>query len=140
MLVVWGPLMVGGTYYAATGTIPGAVVLASLPYALLCTTVLMGKHIDKIPWDAPDGTHTLPVILGEARGPPGHAGDVRRVLRLDRRARRSRGCCRSRRCSSCLSFPVLRRTLDGVLAAEARRSRRCPTRCGRCGSRRCRSS
>jgi 1,4-dihydroxy-2-naphthoate octaprenyltransferase len=67
VLVVWGPLMVGGTYYAATGTIPGAVILASLPYALLCTTVLMGKHIDKIPWDAPDGTHTLPVLLGEAR-------------------------------------------------------------------------
>jgi 1,4-dihydroxy-2-naphthoate octaprenyltransferase len=67
VLVVWGPLIVGGTYYAATGTIPGAVVLASLPYALLCTTVLMGKHIDKIPWDAADGTHTLPVILGEAR-------------------------------------------------------------------------
>jgi 1,4-dihydroxy-2-naphthoate polyprenyltransferase len=67
VLVVWGPLMVGGTFYAATGTIPGAVVLASLPYALLCTTVLMGKHIDKIPWDAPDGTHTLPVLLGEAR-------------------------------------------------------------------------
>jgi 1,4-dihydroxy-2-naphthoate octaprenyltransferase len=66
VLVVWGPLMVGGTYYAATGTIPGAVILASLPYALLCTTVLMGKHIDKIPWDAPDGTHTLPVIMGEA--------------------------------------------------------------------------
>ena len=65
VLVVWGPLMVGGTYYAATGTIPGAVILASLPYALLCTTVLMGKHIDKIPWDAADGTHTLPVILGE---------------------------------------------------------------------------
>ena len=67
VLVVWGPLMVGGTYYAATGEIPGAVLLASLPYALLCTTVLMGKHIDKIPWDAPDGTRTLPVMLGEAR-------------------------------------------------------------------------
>jgi 1,4-dihydroxy-2-naphthoate octaprenyltransferase len=67
VLVVWGPLMVGGTYYAATGQIPGAIVLASLPYALLCTTVLMGKHIDKIPWDAADGTHTLPVLLGEAR-------------------------------------------------------------------------
>jgi len=26
----------------------------------------MGKHIDKIAWDAPDGTHTLPVIMGEA--------------------------------------------------------------------------
>src|SRR3954451_2791183 len=67
VLIVWGPLMVGGVYYSATGTIPGAVVLASLPYALLCTTVLMGQPIDKIPWDAADGTHTLPVILGEAR-------------------------------------------------------------------------
>ena len=65
VLVVWGPLMVGGTYYAATGTIPGAVILASLPYAILCTTVLMGKHIDKAAWDGPAGTRTLPVILGE---------------------------------------------------------------------------
>ena len=65
VIVVWGPLMVGGVYYAATGSIPGAVLLASLPYAILCTTVLMGKHIDKAPWDGPDGTHTLPVILGD---------------------------------------------------------------------------
>jgi 1,4-dihydroxy-2-naphthoate octaprenyltransferase len=65
VLVVWGPLMVCGTYYAATGHLPWEIVAASFPYALLCTTVLMGKHIDKIPWDAPDGTHTLPVILGE---------------------------------------------------------------------------
>jgi 1,4-dihydroxy-2-naphthoate polyprenyltransferase len=67
VLVVWGPLMVGGTYYAATGHLPFAIVVASLAYALLCTTVLMGKHIDKIPWDAPDGTHTLPVLLGEGK-------------------------------------------------------------------------
>jgi 1,4-dihydroxy-2-naphthoate octaprenyltransferase len=65
VIVVWGPLMVGGVYYAATGTIPAAVLLASLPYAILCTTVLMGKHIDKAPWDGPAGTHTLPVILGD---------------------------------------------------------------------------
>jgi 1,4-dihydroxy-2-naphthoate octaprenyltransferase len=67
VLIVWGPLMVGGTYYAAVGHLPWAVVLASLPYALLCTAVLMGKHVDKIPWDQPDGTHTLPVLLGERR-------------------------------------------------------------------------
>lgn len=66
VLVVWGPMMVGGMYYAATGSLPALVLLASVPYALLCTTVLMGKHIDKIPWDASAGTHTLPVILGEA--------------------------------------------------------------------------
>ena len=65
VVAVWGPLMVGGVYYAATGMIPGAVVLASLPYAILCTTVLMGKHIDKAPWDGPAGTRTLPVILGD---------------------------------------------------------------------------
>ena len=67
VLVVWGPLMVGGTYYAATGSIGWPVLLASLPYGLLCTTVLMGKHIDKIPYDAPLGIRTLPVILGERR-------------------------------------------------------------------------
>ena len=65
VIVVWGPLMVGGVYYAATGSIPGAVIWASLPYAILCTTVLMGKHIDKAPWDGPAGTRTLPVILGD---------------------------------------------------------------------------
>lgn len=67
VLVVWGPLMVVGTYYAATGAAPWQVWLASIPYGLLCTTVLMGKHIDKIPYDAPDGTRTLPVLLGEQR-------------------------------------------------------------------------
>jgi len=67
VLVVWGPLMVGGAYYAATGHFPFGVFVASLAYALLCTAVLMGKHIDKIPWDAPDGTHTLPVLLGESK-------------------------------------------------------------------------
>ncbi len=65
VFLVWGPLMVGGTYYAATGRLSWIVIAASLPYALLATSVLMGKHIDKIPWDAPDGTMTLPVLLGE---------------------------------------------------------------------------
>jgi 1,4-dihydroxy-2-naphthoate octaprenyltransferase len=65
VLVVWGPLMVGGTYYAAVGSITWQVLLASLPYALLCTSVLMGKHTDKIPYDEPLGIRTLPVLLGE---------------------------------------------------------------------------
>ena len=66
---------------------PGAVLLASLPYAILCTTVLMGKHIDKAPWDGPAGTHTLPVILGDGRGAPGHPRHVRGLLRDGRRPR-----------------------------------------------------
>ncbi|HYF45318.1 MAG TPA: prenyltransferase [Acidimicrobiales bacterium] len=67
VFVVWGPLMVGGTYYSAVGEIPWEVIAASVPYGLLCTAVLMGKHIDKIPWDAREGIKTLPVLLGERR-------------------------------------------------------------------------
>lgn len=67
VFVVWGPLMVCGTYYSAVGAVGWDIVLASLPYGLLCTTVLMGKHVDKIPFDEPLGIHTLPVILGERR-------------------------------------------------------------------------
>ena len=57
--------MIGGTCYVATGPLPEWVWIASLPYAILVTTVLMGKHIDKIAADGPMGIHTLPVILGE---------------------------------------------------------------------------
>jgi 1,4-dihydroxy-2-naphthoate octaprenyltransferase len=67
VFVVWGPLMIGGTFFVATGTLPGWVWIASLPYAILVTTVLFGKHIDKISPDTAKGIHTLPVILGEAR-------------------------------------------------------------------------
>jgi len=67
VFVVWGPLMVCGTYYSAVGHVGWDVLLASLPYGLLCTTVLMGKHTDKIPFDEPLGIRTLPVIFGEAR-------------------------------------------------------------------------
>jgi 1,4-dihydroxy-2-naphthoate polyprenyltransferase len=67
VFVVWGPLMIAGTYFVATGVLPGWVWIASLPYAILVTTVLFGKHIDKIKADTAKGIHTLPVILGEAR-------------------------------------------------------------------------
>ena len=67
VFAVWGPLMVCGTYYAAVGHLPWEIWLASAPYGLLCTAVLMGKHIDKAPYDAPLGVRTLPVLLGEGR-------------------------------------------------------------------------
>lgn len=65
VFVVWGPLMVAGTFFVATGALPAWVWVASLPYAILVTTVLFGKHIDKIEADAAKGVGTLPVILGE---------------------------------------------------------------------------
>ena len=66
VFLVWGPLMIGGTYYIAAGQLPSAGIwLASIPYALLVMTVLMGKHIDKVGVDKSKGINTLPVILGE---------------------------------------------------------------------------
>jgi 1,4-dihydroxy-2-naphthoate octaprenyltransferase len=65
VLIVWGPLMIGGGYYVITGQWDWNVVLASLPYALGPTTVIFGKHIDKYKEDKAKGVHTLPVIIGE---------------------------------------------------------------------------
>ena len=65
VLLIWGPLMVGGTYYAATGHLSWQVLAASVPYGLLCTAVLLGKHLDKLEWDRPLRIGTLPVLLGE---------------------------------------------------------------------------
>ena len=65
VLLVWGPLMVGGGFFVVTGQWSWNVVLASLPYALGPTTVIFGKHIDKYIADKAKGIHTLPVLLGE---------------------------------------------------------------------------
>ncbi len=65
VILVWGPLMIGGGYLAITGQWSWDVAIASLPYALGPTAVLFGKHIDKIPWDKPKGVRTMPVLLGE---------------------------------------------------------------------------
>jgi 1,4-dihydroxy-2-naphthoate octaprenyltransferase len=67
VFVVWGPLMIGGTYYVTAGTLPPWVLVASVPYAILVTTVLIGKHIDKFEADSQRRIQTLPVLLGKER-------------------------------------------------------------------------
>jgi 1,4-dihydroxy-2-naphthoate octaprenyltransferase len=65
VLLVWGPLMIGGGYFVITGQWDWNVVIASLPYTLGVTTVIFGKHIDKYGEDKVKHIHTLPVIIGE---------------------------------------------------------------------------
>jgi 1,4-dihydroxy-2-naphthoate octaprenyltransferase len=67
VVVVWGPLMIGGTYYVTTGALPPWVLVASIPYAILVGTVLIGKHVDKFEADSAKGIRTLPVVLGKER-------------------------------------------------------------------------
>jgi len=65
VLIVWGPLMIGGGYYVVSGAWDWNVVIAGLPYAFGVTTVIFGKHIDKFHEDKAKRIHTLPVIIGE---------------------------------------------------------------------------
>lgn len=65
VLLVWGPLMIGGGYYVLTGQWVWNVVWASLPYVLGVTTVIFGKHIDKLAIDKSKKIFTLPVVIGE---------------------------------------------------------------------------
>ena len=62
---------------SASRAIPGWTWIAALPYAILVTTVLFGKHIDKIEADTKKGVRTMPVLLGERR-----ARDVARILMI----------------------------------------------------------
>ena len=65
VLIVWGPLMVGGGYYVLTRVWSWTVIWASLPYVLGVTTVIFGKHIDKLLIDKSKKIFTLPVLIGE---------------------------------------------------------------------------
>ena len=65
VLLTWGPLMVGGTYLVATGRWDDSIALVGTVFALGPTTVIFGKHIDKIRFDRDKGVRTLPVRLGE---------------------------------------------------------------------------
>jgi len=65
VIIVWGPLMVGGGYYVVTGSIDSTVFAAGLPFSIGATTVIFGKHIDKLSQDQAKGIRTLPVLLGD---------------------------------------------------------------------------
>lgn len=65
VLLVWGPLMVGGSYYVLAGQWSWDVTWLSLVFALGPTTVLFGKHTDKLEADQSKGVSTLPVLIGE---------------------------------------------------------------------------
>jgi len=57
VLIVWGPLMIGGGFYVLAHHWSWNVVIASLPYVLGVTTVIFGKHIDKQTIDTEKESH-----------------------------------------------------------------------------------
>lgn len=67
VLLVWGPLMIGGSYFVIAGHWSWSVAWVSLVYALGPTSVLFGKHTDKLEVDKAKGVRSLPVLLGQER-------------------------------------------------------------------------
>ena len=66
VILVWGPLMVGGTYYVTTGGIwSWEVAIISLVYSMGPTTVLFGKHTDKLIQDKAKRVYTLPEKISQ---------------------------------------------------------------------------
>ncbi len=69
IFLVWGPLMVGGAFWALAGNVATEAqlqqaMLVSVPYGLTVMAVVMGKHMDKHDDDVRKRIHTLPVLLG----------------------------------------------------------------------------
>ncbi len=66
VVMVWGPLMIGGAYYVTSnGLWSWDVIYLSLVYAIGPTSVIFGKHIDKSDKDLEKRVFTIPVLLGE---------------------------------------------------------------------------
>jgi len=65
VFLVWGPLMVGGGHAVITGQVSVEAIAVSIPYGLGVMSILTGKHIDQMAFDASKGNRTLPVLLGE---------------------------------------------------------------------------
>jgi len=65
VFLVWGPLIIGGGFYVLTRTWSWQVLWGSAPYVLGVTTVIFGKHVDKVSMDRQKGIRTLPVLIGE---------------------------------------------------------------------------
>ena len=64
VFIIWGPLIVLGTYYTLTGCIASDAILASLPVGLLVSAVLLANNIRDIENDLKKGAKTLAIILG----------------------------------------------------------------------------
>ena len=66
VFMVWGPLMVGGSYYVLTGSIKYASMLVSTPIGLLVALVLLANNLRDVEYDREVGVATI--VHSKAQG------------------------------------------------------------------------
>ncbi|MET1101192.1 MAG: 1,4-dihydroxy-2-naphthoate octaprenyltransferase [Pyrodictiaceae archaeon] len=74
VFTAWGPLMVLGSYYVASGRLGLEPIIASIPIGLLVAAVLLANNIRDIETDKEAGARTLAVILGRRRAIKAYQG------------------------------------------------------------------
>ncbi|MCX8103550.1 MAG: 1,4-dihydroxy-2-naphthoate octaprenyltransferase [Candidatus Bipolaricaulota bacterium] len=67
VFTMWGPLMIGGTYFVQTSSLSPNAVLISLPFGLLVALVLLANNLRDIDYDGSVGIKTLGTLLGQSK-------------------------------------------------------------------------
>lgn len=67
VFLMWGPLMVGGTYFVQTGSLSPNALLISLPFGLLVALVLLANNLRDIAYDGSVGIKTIGTLLGQRK-------------------------------------------------------------------------
>ncbi|MBI9084110.1 MAG: 1,4-dihydroxy-2-naphthoate octaprenyltransferase [Desulfobacterales bacterium] len=68
VFLMWGPLMVEGSYYVQRQVLSPKAFWVSLPFGLLVALVLLANNIRDIELDQSRRIHTLATVLGKRRG------------------------------------------------------------------------
>ena len=66
VFMVWGPLMVGGSYFVLTGSVDYAPMLVSTPIGLLVALVLLANNLRDVEYDREVGVETI--VHSKAQG------------------------------------------------------------------------
>ena len=67
IFLIWGPLLLSGSYFLQSGRISLDSILISIPVGLLVATVLFSNNIRDIDTDKEKGIKTLAIILGKEK-------------------------------------------------------------------------
>ena len=68
VFLMWGPLMVSGSYFIQSQAFSSSAVFISIPFGILVALVLLANNIRDISHDRSKGIRTLPIIIGERNG------------------------------------------------------------------------
>ena len=68
VFLMWGPLMVLGSYFVQRQTFSAAAFWISLPFGMLVALVLLANNIRDVNHDREKGILTIPIVIGQRNG------------------------------------------------------------------------